>query len=209
MTHADDTGLDLSAASRRRCAGIAAVALAALLVIACLVAPGAATAKGGKLTACVAKSGPDKGTARFVRGGKCKRGERKLTWNKRGQNGEAGTPGQAGATGPAGPAGAGGSTDQLLTLIQEQQAAIDSLTQQLDGVTQELDTLTQGLDSVTAGLDALSPQVEALCDQVTDVTAQSDALRTVISGISLQTILAVVLNVPALPAALGAFSCPA
>jgi hypothetical protein len=156
--------------------------LTALLVIACLVAPEAATAKGGKLTAC--------GQERTREG--------------HGQSGKAGTPGQAGATGPAGPpgpAGADGSTDQLLTLIQQHQAAIDALTQQLDGVTAELDTLTQGLDG-------LSTQVAALCDQVTDVTTRSDALRTAISGISLNTILAVVLNVPALPTALGAFSCP-
>jgi uncharacterized protein YoxC len=195
-------------------------------VIACLVAPGAATAKGGKLTACVAKSGPDKGTARFVRGHKCKRGERKVTWNKSGQpgpGGAAGAQGQAGAIGPAGPAGAGGSTDQLLTLIEEQQSTIDTLTERVDGVTQgldtldqgldgitgDIDTLTQGLGSVTDGLDALSPQVAALCDQATDVTAQSDALRTVISGITLTTILAVALNVPAVPSALGNFSCPA
>jgi hypothetical protein len=179
----EDGVFDRSKGSRRRRSSFVVVVVLVLLVVTCLGATGAVAAKGGgKLTACVTKKGPHKGEARFVRGGKCKRGERKLTWNKRGQPGKAGERGQPGPTGATGPAGAGGSTDQLLTLIQQQQAAIDALTQ----------------------------RVSALCTQVSTVTSQSDVLRTVISGLSLDGVIPIglLLDIPTLPAPLGAFGCP-
>jgi hypothetical protein len=180
MAVRDDGGRASSAPSRALFAGVLLVALAALISLVVGGASASAASKGGKIHACVAKKGPDKGAMRLARGNRCKRGEKKLIWNKRGKAGQAGAPGE---TGPAGPAGAGGSTDQLLALIQQQQAAIDALTQQLS----------------------------ALCTQVSAVTSQSDALRTVISGLSLDGVIPIglLLDIPGLPAPLGAFGCPA
>jgi hypothetical protein len=137
---------------------------------------------------------------RFVPRGKCHRGEKKLTWNKKGKHGQAGAAGQAGEPGPQGPSGI---TDDLLNTITLQQAKIDTLTQQLAGLASQLNAVTQQLNG-------LSPQVAALCTQMTAVTGQSDALRTVVSGLALTGLIpaGLVLNIPALPGALGPFSCP-
>jgi hypothetical protein len=161
--------------------------------------PTSAAAKGGaKIHACVVKHGHDKGVMRFVPRGKCHRGERKLTWNRKGKHGPVGQTGEPGPQGPS------GITDDLLNTITLQQAKIDALTQQLGIVTQQLSAATQQLNG-------LAPQVAALCTQMTAVTGHSDALRTAISGLSLNGVLTAlggVLNIPALPGALGPFSCP-
>ena len=49
---------------------------------------------------------------RFSPKGKCKHGEKKLTWNKRGKRGKRGNAGADGATGPAGP-----GDDQLTATV--------------------------------------------------------------------------------------------
>jgi hypothetical protein len=54
---------------------ISAVALTALAV------PTDGLAKKGTIHACYAAKRPDKGAMRFVRGKKCHRGEKRLTWN--------------------------------------------------------------------------------------------------------------------------------
>jgi hypothetical protein len=62
-----------------------------------------------KITACVKKKGKTKGAMRVA--SKCKRGERKLSWNKvgpTGPQGPAGATGATGASGQTGPAGADG-----------------------------------------------------------------------------------------------------
>ena len=64
----------------------------------------AATTK--TITACAQKKGPSKGLLRLS--SKCKKGEKKVTWNVKGQPGAAGlpgAPGQAGATGQTGAPG--------------------------------------------------------------------------------------------------------
>lgn len=55
------------------------------------------------ITACVKKKGKAKGAMRAAK--KCKRGEKKLTWNKVGPAGPQGPAGDKGATGDAGPKG--------------------------------------------------------------------------------------------------------
>ena len=55
--------------------------------------------------ACVAKAGG----ARLVASGRCRRGEKAVTWNQTGATGAPGPIGPAGDAGPAGAAGAGGS----------------------------------------------------------------------------------------------------
>jgi uncharacterized coiled-coil protein SlyX len=170
---------------------IVAVLTAALLCMASVGAPDA-SAKGKKIHACVVKKGKDKGAMRFSRNGRCHKGEKRISWSKKGKKGKRGKPGPAGPKGEAGPQGSSGVTDELLATIAAQQAQIDQLTAQLASLTQQL--------------GALSPTVAALCSQVTEVTSQSDALQTVIGGISALPLAG--LTIPGLPPALGAFSCP-
>lgn len=69
----------------------------------------------GPIDACYKARGRDAGDVRLLlRGTRCRRGERKVTWNTRGRQGLTGpagapgvpgTPGADGATGPQGPAG--------------------------------------------------------------------------------------------------------
>ena len=155
--------------------------------------PGAADARGKKVHACVTKKGPDKGTMRFSRTAKCHKGEKRISWNKKGKRGKQGPAGPAGERGPQGPSGV---TDELLNTIASQQATIDQLTSQVNTLTQQL--------------NGLSPTIAALCTQMDAVTDQSNALGTVISGIALSGLIpaGLGLTVPAVPAALGSFACP-
>jgi hypothetical protein len=60
----------------------------------------------GKVSGCVTKAGKRKGTVRVVAPGvRCKRSERAISWNQRGQ------PGAPGSQGAQGPQGANGSPD--------------------------------------------------------------------------------------------------
>ena len=158
-----------------------AVAAAALLFVASLGAADA-SAKGKKLHACVVKKGADKGVMHFSRTGKCPKGEKKVSWSKKGKKGKRGP---AGAQGEAGPQGPSGVTDQLLATIAAQQAQIDQLTSQLESVKSQLGTL--------------APQVAALCQEMPLVVGQANLLLTAITPVPL---------VGGLPTALTAFSCP-
>jgi|tagenome__1003787_1003787.scaffolds.fasta_scaffold20180934_1 hypothetical protein len=60
-----------------------------------------------KISACVKKSGRSKGAVRFV--SKCRRGERRVTWNSAGEPGPAGPAGTPGANGTDGAPGAPGT----------------------------------------------------------------------------------------------------
>ena len=155
--------------------------------------PGAADAgaKGKKIRACVTKRGPDKGAMRFSRSGKCQKGEKKISWKKKGK---AGPQGATGETGPQGPSGV---TEELLETITTQQ--------------QTIETLTTQVASLTAQLNAVKAQTAALCAQMTPVAGRINALIDVIEGISLGGIIPVglLLDVPDPPNPLSAFSCPA
>ena len=163
------------------------------LVLVAATHPDSAAAKGKKLHACVVKNGPDKGVMRFSRTGKCHKGEKKVSWSKKGKRGKAGSTGATGATGPQGPSGI---TQELLDTITAQQTEIDQLTTQLS-------TVTSQLGALTSQLNALSPQVAALCAQMGPVTSNVNQIRTVTAAV-----VALVPVGPALPTALSAFSCP-
>ena len=133
--------------------------------------------KRGKIKACVAKRGPDKGLMRFARG-KCKHGERKVTWNKKGK------PGPAGQNGAAGP-----TNEDLLALIQQQATQIEELTSVVNGLVPQV--------------AALCSQASVLTDQANGLlTAVSgiDLAGIIPAGLSL--------DIPGLPPPLGAFGCP-
>jgi hypothetical protein len=194
----------------RRLLGCAAVG-AIVLLAAPAAAPAAKIGTDGTIHACYKAKGKPKGAVRVVRAGKpCKRkrGERPLSWS-------------------VAPTGGGTVSNDnvyaLLGYIQQQQTEIVSLQTQLEAVEGVLDGVTNGeltgaiskLEGITGTElgDAVAavPSVAALCTHVSTVTTQVDALRTVISGLGLNGVLTGlggVLNIPALPAALGAFSCP-
>jgi hypothetical protein len=151
-----------------------------------------------------------------------------------GQHGAAGTAGGNGGAGPAGPQGAPGQPGEagqpgvagtveqsLIETIQTQSLQIDELTDEVTTLTGQLTGLVSnvaGLEGDVGGLEGavgsltgdvtlLGETVEDVCGQVSDVTEQTDLLAGVIGGISLDTILAVLLEVPPLPAALGEYEC--
>ena len=148
--------------------------LAAVATMAFAVGP--AQAKRGKVHACVARSG----VMTFSPSGKCAKGERKLTWNKKGKRGKAGPKGADGAQGAPG----------------------------ADGSTAGIDQLTAQLNALEAQVNGLAPQVGALCAQLSNVTGQSDALLTVLGAVNDILDPLTILPLPTLPSALGAFTCP-
>lgn len=177
----------MEATTRRTQTFAALVGTAALLVAVSAADTAPAATKQGKIHACYAKKGADKGAMRFVRGKKCARGEKSVRWNKRGK---------AGPAGPAGPAGAGASATEL-----------DALRQLITTQSAQITTLQNELATLSGQLDALRTQA---CAQLSALTAQSNALRTVFAGLGVNgalTALAGALVIPALPAALPNFSC--
>jgi hypothetical protein len=84
-----------------------AIALAGLLVLAGAAAISAATSGDGTIHGCQHLR---HGLVRIVDGaGDCKRNERAISWNERGQPGDRGPAGPKGDPGPAGPPGAPGA----------------------------------------------------------------------------------------------------
>src|SRR4051794_40865105 len=72
----------------------------------------AATKKpaSSKITACVVKKGKTSGALRIVAAKtKCKKTEKRITWNQKGVRGTAGPAGAAGTAGGTGPAGTAGT----------------------------------------------------------------------------------------------------
>jgi hypothetical protein len=85
------------------------VALIALVVAAGGLSLAAVVDRKGRVVACYAKTGGD---LRVLKKGKCRRGEKRLRWNRTGPAGAAGPAGQTGrtgATGPTGPTGPDGA----------------------------------------------------------------------------------------------------
>ena len=190
-------------------------ALVAILACGLLLTPAQAGAAfnpgaGGVLYACVKVKGKHKGAMKLVGAHKkCKHGQRKLAWNV---TGAAGAPGTNGTSGGSGTPGSSGTNDSTL------QSQIDTLTQKLTSLESTVTSLAgtvTGLQSTVAGLAStvtgLQTTSGSLCTQLSAVTAQSDALRTVIGGLALNGVLTGlggVLTIPALPAALGTYTCP-
>ena len=54
----------------------------------------------------------------------------------------------------------------------------------------------------------LPVRLDGACTQLTDVTKQTGLVEGVVSNLSLTGVLGGLLNIPALPTPLGAFSCP-
>lgn len=141
--------------------------------------------KDGKIHACYKVKGKAKGTLRVVRSAKvrCPRRWKKVAWNAGGPAGATGEPGARGEIGLPGTAG-------------------NVVVKGLEDKVTELLTKVQSLESALALTNA---QLSIVCAQAETLTGQSNALRTVIGGLSVVGV-GVGLIIPALPAALPAFT---
>lgn len=150
--------------------------------------------RDGKVYACYKAKGKQKGSVRLVaKRGKCKRGERKVSWAAAGPPGPQGSVGANGAVGAPGAAGGSG----LETKVTELTTRVETLEGVLEGVTNE--ALTDGLANVNA-----------LCTQATDLTDQVNSVATALEDTALGGIIPIGLQllVPGLPTELPDFTCP-
>lgn len=187
---------------------IAIALLASISVLSMAAGPAAAApvGKDGKIRACYRVKGKPKGALRvLVRGKRCKRGERMMTWiSATPSTGAGSTGGQPGSTGPSGQNGApgtSGSSNEAASLA----AQIASLTQRLEA----LEAILKGITNA-ALLEAvgLVPAVGALCQQASGLTSAYNALTTGIEGIAIVGNPLLGLDFGTLPSSLSAFSCP-
>ncbi|MDX6583324.1 MAG: hypothetical protein QOI10_2508 [Solirubrobacterales bacterium] len=155
-----------------------------------------------------------------------------------GTPGAQGEQGTQGPQGPAGASGISSEQlSALIDRINQQDATIASLTATIDGLTTTVDSLlaqvaalngvlggitNADLTGVVAKLDGVShadllstvaalPALTAVCGQTSALTTRSNDLGGAITGLALAGTIPVglLIDIPALPAALSAFSCPA
>jgi len=199
-------------------------ALAAAVALCLLVAAPASGApligKDGKVYACYKTKGKAKGSVRLVaKKGKCRKGERKASWNAAGQPGAAGETGSGGNPGDGGAPGATGTAG-----LEKQVSALSSKVSALEGILKGITNtdltgllaklqgtsgaqLQEAIKSV-ANVNALTTQVGALCSQAKALTAQTQGLGSALDAAEVIGGLGLSLLVPNLPVALPDFSCP-
>jgi hypothetical protein len=174
------------------------LALLGLLAFGSTASAAPPIAKNGTIYACYKVKGKAKGAIRLVRNGKvrCPRQWRKIAWSVGGSvPGPLPAPGSKGDTGLQGERGPPGTAGNVVV-------------EQLEDKVSELLTKVESLEGALANLAFLEATVTSLCGQTETLTGQLNALESVVGGISLQTILAVLLEIPALPGALPSFNCP-
>lgn len=214
-------GLGLRGAQRT----IARLGALALAIALCLlfVAPASGArlvGKDGKVHACYKTKGKAKGSVRLVaKNAKCKRGEKKVSWNATGPSGAAGEPGSGGANGSPGDTGATGPAG-VETRVTNLANRVESLEDKLKGITNlaltEVISKLQGISGAqlqeaiksVANVNALTTQVSALCSQGKALTEQTQGLGSALDTAEVLGGLGLSLLVPNLPTALPDFSCP-
>jgi hypothetical protein len=169
-----------------------------VLLISSLVVAGSApaaslVAKDGKIHACYKAKGKGKGTLRVVRSAKvrCPKKWKKTSWYAAGQPGPRGEAGPAGANGSPGDRGLPGTAGNIVV-------------EQLEDKVSELLTRIESLEE-------LVPTVQTLCAQAKTLTTQVNKVESAVEGLGLNAVLTTlggVLEIPTLPGALPAFSCP-
>ncbi len=83
-----------------------------------------------------------------------------------------------------------------------------ALVEEQESKVSELLTKVTSLEAALANLAGLEAVVGSLCTQTETLTDQLNALEDVVGGIKLNTILAVLLEIPVLPGALPSYNCP-
>ena len=195
--------------------GVLGVAVVLCLLIAAPASGAPLIGKDGKVYACYKTKGKAKGSVRLVaKKGKCRKGEKKVSWNAVGpsgavgENGSGGSPGEGGGTGPAGTAGLEKQVTALSNKVSALEGVLKGITNgDLTGLLGKLQGIsgTQLQEAVksVANVNALTSQVGALCGQASALTGQANALRGVLAGAEVLGSLLF----PSLPAVLPAFNC--
>jgi hypothetical protein len=170
-------------------------------------------AKDGKIYACYKAKGKGKGALRVVRGAKarCPKKWKKTSWYAAGP--VAAAPGAPGPAGPQGAQGQQGERGERGLPGTAGNVNVEDLEKQVT----ELLTKVQSLESVLQGITntglkeaiASVPVVEELCDQSKALNEQTAALGTTLSAVNDILDPLTALGLPAIPAALPSFSCPA
>ena len=202
---------------------LAALALAMFAAVALwAAAPGAAGAaklvgKDGKVYACYKAKGKAKGAVRLVpKKGKCKRGEKKISWGSVGPAGESGQGGENGSSGESGAAGETGTAG-----VKGLESKVQSLTSKVTALESVLQGITNAdLLGMLSKLQGISPtqlqeavaavaNVKALCTQASVLTSRANELGSLFGGIELGGVIPSLLKlvVPSAPASLQPFGC--
>lgn len=176
-------------------------------------------ARDGKIHACYKAKGKGKGTLRVVRNAKvrCPKRWKKVAWSAHGApgaQGEQGPRGESGATGATGATGTQGAPGRNENVVVNELE--DKVTELLTKV-QSLEAILNGINNTQlkeaiAGIaktEALEAVVGSLCTQATNLTEQSNELRSALGALNttLDTLVALFSPVP-LPTALLPYSCP-
>jgi len=177
-------------------------ALAALVLTSASASGASLVAKDGKIHACYKAKGKGKGTLRVVRSAKvkCPKRWKKTAWYAQAPAGPAAAVGPAGPTGPQGEKGSPGTAGNVV---------VEGLEGKVTELLEKVESLEAILKGVTNGeLLAAIADTKALCTQVSTLTDQLNLVEEALGGLSLNTLLAVALEIPLLPGALPSFSCP-
>jgi len=198
----------------RRLALIGVVALLGVAVLVTTLAQPAGAGlvgKDGKVYACYRTKGKAKGTVRLVaKKKKCRKGEKKISWNATGPAGESGQNGSGGEPGSPGELGATGLEGRIEKLTNR----VETLEEKLKGITNAtLNEVISKLQGVSGKQlqDAVKAvaNVNALCAQATKLTDQTQALGGAFETAKVLGLMGLSLAVPDLPLALPDFGCPA
>jgi hypothetical protein len=171
--------------------------------------------KDGRVYACYKAKGKRKGAVRLVpKKVKCRKGERKISWNGAGRAGEAGSGGENGENGTGGETGAAGETAATVKGLEGRIAQLTSKVTSLEGVlkgitnTELLGALTklQGISGTQLQETVASlADVKALCTQATKLTSQLNTVGGLFGAFTIPPLLGIV--VPTAPPSLAAFGC--
>ncbi|HUB98223.1 MAG TPA: hypothetical protein VMS11_00205 [Solirubrobacterales bacterium] len=141
---------------------------------------------------------------------KCRKGEKKISWNATGPAGVVGENGSGGEPGAGGEIGATGLEGRIEKLTNR----VETLEEKLKGITNAtLNEVVSKLQGVSAKQlqDAVKAvaNVNALCAQATKLTNQTQALGGAFETAKVLGLMGLSLAVPGLPLALPDFGCPA
>jgi hypothetical protein len=198
---------------------LAATALCAVMIVG--QAGGALVGKNGRVYACYKAKGKRKGAVRLVaKNGKCRKGEKKVSWSVAGPSGTSGENGGNGENGSSGEGGNGGEKGATGTQGLEKQ--VQSLISKVASLESVLKGINPGdLSGALSKLQGISPtqlqeavasvgKVNELCSQTSKLTSQSNALGQTLGGLELLgglPALELKKAVP-IPAPLSTFACP-
>jgi hypothetical protein len=200
---------------------LAAAALCAAVIVGEAGAAAKLVGKDGRVYACYKAKGKRKGAVHLVaKNGKCRKGEKKVSWGVTGPSGVSGENGSSGEGGTNGEGGNGGEKGVNATQGLEKQ--VQSLTSKVTQLESVLKGINPGdLPGMLSKLQGITPtqlqeavssvaKVNELCAQSSKLTSQSNALGQTLGGFELLgglPPLELKKAVP-VPAPLSTFACP-